>query len=368
MTPIELTVLGLAIIAALSLIYYYLFIFNKLNKAVEGHATSYPAVSVIIAARNERKNLEKFLPSILNQNYPQFEVVVVNDGSFDGTKDLVEEFQKSNPHLKLVDLNLDERYRRGKKFALTLGIKASKFDELLFTDADCRATSKNWIKSMMAAKGTKDIVLGYAPLRQRISPLGAFSYYETFHTGVQYLSYALWGKTYMGVGRNLGYSKNLFFKNKGFATHQHLLSGDDDLFIQEVANTNNVSICLQQDSFMVSDAPTKLGAYFKQKMRHISTSDLYQARYKRLLGYYSSMQLLFILSIIAMALFPKLWIAGASILALKWMIQWFVFFKPAKMLKAKLIAYFLPLFDLLYTVYIIILALFKPFYKTKEWK
>ena len=367
MNSLELAVLSVCCISAISLIAYYLFIFTKLGSFKPTSSNQQPNVSIIISARNERKNLEKNLASILEQDYPIFEVIVVNDGSFDGTKALVEEMQSKYSHLRLVDLNLDERYRKGKKFALTMGIKAAKYDQLLFTDADCIAQD-HWISSMMNAKDDKDIILGYAPLNQKISLTGAMSYYETFHTALQYFSYALKGNAYMAVGRNLSYVKELFFKNKGFATHQHLQSGDDDLFIQEVATKSNVSICIEESSFMYSDGPKNLGAFIKQKMRHISTSPLYKSKYKRLLGYYSLMQILFLVGIIAAVFFPKLWIYAASVVAFKWIIQWIVMFKATQILKAKFIGYFLPFYDIVFSLYLLLMALIRPFYKNKEWK
>lgn len=368
MTPIELILISLLSSATLSLVLYYLLIFSKFKTEKNQAVIDHVPVSVVISSRNERKKLAANLPSILSQDYPNFEVVVVNDGSYDGTKELLEELSQSHSNLKPVELNIDERYHRGKKFALTMGIKAAKNEQLLFTDADCVPSSDQWIKQMMASKTDKAIILGYAPLKQKFGMVAAFSYYETFHTALQYFSYALSGKTYMGVGRNLSYTKELFFKNKGFATHQHILSGDDDLFIQEVANKNNVSVCVDQDAFMYSEAPSGLGAFIKQKMRHISTSSLYQAKFKRLLGYYAFSQLFFVLAAVAAIIYPPTWIIGVCIVGFKYLVQWIVFFRPAMQLKAPYVAYFLPLFDLLNAIYLLLLFILRPFYSNKQWK
>ncbi|MBR9860964.1 glycosyltransferase [bacterium] len=352
---------------ALVLILYYLLIFTKLASYKPAPDSNCPPVSVIIAAKNERKNLEVFLPKILNQDYPEFEVIVVNDGSFDGTSDLLKEMKLQYSKLRTVDLNLEEQYQKGKKFALTMGIKAAKHEQLLFTDADCDPASEFWIKRMME-RGDRPIVLGYAPHKTKNTPLGAMVFYETFHTALQYLSYALKGMPYMGVGRNLSYPKTLFFKNKGFASHQHLLSGDDDLFIQEVATQDNVAICIEPESFMQSAASKGFGAWVRQKQRHISTSDLYKFKYKFLLGFYSFSHVMFYTTLILNIFFKENWIIAGSILGLKWIIQWIVFYKPSKMLNAKTIGYLLPLYDLYYTFILLILGIVKPFYKNKTWK
>ncbi|MFY0643466.1 MAG: glycosyltransferase [Bacteroidia bacterium] len=368
MSPIELILLAVAGFTTLILLYYYLLIFSKINRKSIPTSGDFPAVSIVIAARNEKTNLENKLPLILEQDYSNFEVVVINDGSYDGTSDLLKDFKLRYPHLKVVDLNLDERYRKGKKFAITMGIKAASFDQLLFTDADCVPASNQWIKQMMQAKGDKPIVLGFAPLKHKIGLLGAISYYETFHTALQYLSYAIKGKTYMAVGRNMSYTKKLFFDNKGFATHQHLLSGDDDLFIQEVATKNNVSICLEQDSFMISDAPRKWSKYIKQKGRHLSTSEFYKTKYKRMLGMYSIAHIVLYVSLAICLLYEATYIYAASILAFKWIVQWIVFFKPAMKLRSKFVAFFLPFYDICYTLYLLLFSLLKPFIGTKKWK
>jgi hypothetical protein len=270
-------------------------------------------------------------------------------------------------HLRVVDLHLQEQYQKGKKFALTMGIKAAKYERLLFTDADCEVPGKFWIRDMLSHTADKDIVLGYAPIKAKHNPLGAIVFYETFHTALQYLSYALNGLTYMGVGRNLSYKKQLFFRNKGFASHQHLLSGDDDLFIQEVASRDNVAICITPETFMESVAPKNFSSWIRQKQRHTSTADLYKAKFKWLLAYYSFAQILFYLCIALNIFFPDNWYIAGGILLLKWLVQWTIFYKPALKLNAKRIAIFLPFYDFYYTGYLLLLGLVKPFYRGKTW-
>ncbi|NNJ55361.1 MAG: glycosyltransferase [Bacteroidia bacterium] len=357
--------------SALVLAVYYLYFFSKLKNinSVQGSSNNLPPVSVVISARNEKKNLEEFLPLILNQDYPNFEVIVVNDWSFDGTSELIEKFAKEHNHLKLVKIEVDERFKRGKKFALTMGIKAAKNERLLFTDADCFPKSTNWISAMMQAnEGENDIILGNAPLVTKIGPLGALIKYETFHTAIQYLSYAVRGKTYMGVGRNLSYTKTLFFENKGFASHQHILSGDDDLFIQETASSDNVAVCINSNSFMYSAGPKGIRAWIKQKTRHFSTSSLYKGRFKRLLGLYSLAQIVFFFTAaLGFILFPQQWYFVASFVLLKWLIQWIVMYKPAMQLDAKSVRFLLPILDIFYSLFLILFGILKVFIKPRTW-
>ncbi|WP_225975069.1 glycosyltransferase [Anseongella ginsenosidimutans] len=197
---------------------YYLFIYRKLFSYREGEDGEAPMqpVSVIVAARNEAGNLESYLPAILTQDYPDFEVIVVNDRSYDGTAELLKELKEQYPGLRVVDIPENDKYRQGKKFALTMGVKAAAHELLLFTDADCRPLSPFWIKNMQrgyAHAGT-EIVLGASPYEKRKGLLNAFIRYETFYTAINYLSFALAGMPYMGVGRNLSYKKSLFLNRK----------------------------------------------------------------------------------------------------------------------------------------------------------
>ncbi len=367
MSTLDWVLIGLGSLATLTLLWYYLFFFVKASNHKATQSMSTPACSVIIAAKNERKNLEAHLPLILNQNYPEFEVIVVNDGSYDGSSDLLKVYAQQYGNLKLVDLQLDERYRRGKKFALTMGIKAAQHEHLLFTDADCKPSSKHWIKHMMQAKGENPIVLGIAPLKHKMRLWSLMSQYETFHTALQYISYALRAKTYMGVGRNLSYTKSLFFENKGFASHQHVMSGDDDLFIQEVAKGHNVAVCLHPDSFMWSEAPANFGAYIRQKTRHLSTAKLYKLKFKNLLFNYSLAQLLWTMCAVIGILNPQLYTVLLPILTLKWLFQWIVMGKAALRFQMKSIAYFIPLYDLSYTLYLLFFGAIRPIIKPKKW-
>jgi len=363
-----LALTGISVLSLLILLYYYLSIFNKLRRVKLSVKTTDIPVSIVIAAKNEKSNLEQNLPLILNQDYSNFEVVVINDGSFDGTFDFLDSLAKEHKNLSVRHLDINERFQRGKKFALTIGIKLAKHEQLLFTDADCRPNSEHWIKAMMSAKENKEIVLGNAPLTVKANLLGSIIKYETFHTALQYLTYALAGKTYMGVGRNLSYSKSLFFKNKGFASHQHIQSGDDDLFVQETANPTNVAVCVNPDSFMYSQGPQGFKKWLNQKTRHLSTSKAYLGKYKRLLGVYSVFQILiYITCITSIILQPLYWYIPIAIIGFKWIVQWFVFFKPTRMLDAKKIGYALPYYDVLYTLYLLLFGLIKPFRKQKTW-
>ncbi len=276
---------------------YYWAIFSRLafySKPAANRADK-PAVSVVISARNEYHNLMKNLEPILNQDYPEFELIVVNHASTDESRYFLEELKNKYDYLKVVQIDQDLNFFKGKKFPLSIGIKSAKYDLLLLTDADCSPRSKNWISEMASGYGNKDteIVLGYGPYLKRKGLLNLLIRYDTFMVAVQYLSYALAGLPYMGVGRNLSYRKSLFIKNKGFISHYNIPSGDDDLFINRAANRTNCSIEISPDSFMSSIPKTSFKEWYNQKTRHLSTGILYKTKFKLLLGAFGFSQILF---------------------------------------------------------------------------
>lgn len=232
---------------------------------------------MIICARNEALNLRKHLPFVLNQKYPEFEVIVVNDGSTDLTQDVLDHFAADFPNLKIIWVDPSEKIGKGKKYPLSLGIKNAKFEHLLMTDADCRPRSERWIQLMANGfSGGKEIVLGYGKYERRAGFVNQLVQWDTFFVALQYFSFALAGKPYMGVGRNLAYKKSLFEKVKGFERHVHIASGDDDLFVMEAANRSNVAIVLDHDSHTISRSKENFKDWYNQKSRHLTTGSAYK--------------------------------------------------------------------------------------------
>ncbi len=274
----------------LVLLIFYSFFFQKfLRYKPEAPEKNDLPVSVIICAKDESENLKRNLPLIYTQNYPNFEVVLIDDRSIDDTFDIMQTFKEQYPaKTKLVKVNFndDNRLRGNKKYALTLGIKAASYNHLLFTDADCRPVSSNWIDNMSRHFSQKALILGYGPYAKRSGFLNKLIRYETVQTALQYFSYALKTIPYMGVGRNLAYTKDLFMNNNGFYSHLDVLSGDDDLFVNEVATPQNTAICLSPESFMYSSPKKTWKEFVRQKRRHISTAKHYKKLHQFLLGLY----------------------------------------------------------------------------------
>jgi biofilm PGA synthesis N-glycosyltransferase PgaC len=270
--------------AALQLFYYlWFYLAPVLLKDTVNEQSSRP-VSVIICARNEAENLRKFLPSVLEQDYPNFEVIVVNDCSEDSTDDVLGEFLSKYQNLRVSSINKDPKFAHTKKFAQFIGIKAAVNDLLLFTDADCKPESQNWITTMASAFSEGiDFVLGYGGYLREKGTLNSYIRYDTMFIAMQYLGMAIKGIPYMGVGRNLAWSRPVFFRNKGFGAHNHISSGDDDLFVNANASPSATKVEFRTESHTRSVAASTTGAWVKQKQRHLTTAKFYKLRDKLLL-------------------------------------------------------------------------------------
>lgn len=363
-------ILGLFLLIQL---YYILFVYSKLSRYQIEHdhvGIELLPLTVIICAHNEQDNLREFLPSILKQDYPDFEVIVVNDFSTDDTPWILQEFTDQYPHLKIVDIKEHIRLKHGKKFAVSMGIKASKHQTLVFTDADCAPQSDQWLKEIAAAfRPETEIVLGYSPYFKKKSLLNLLIRFETSHTAMSYLSYALRGNAYMGVGRNMAYKKELFFRNKGFAAHMHIKSGDDDLFVNQNANATNVNIALTPESIVYSAPKTTWKSYYKQKARHSGASTIYKKRHQRMLATQLLSAALFYVALIAVAIaFPIYWYIPLAAYFLRLVAQWTIFTPIYKKLEVKELIWWLPLVDFIYYFYICINGLFSRKKKKISWK
>ncbi|MEO5967048.1 MAG: glycosyltransferase [Ferruginibacter sp.] len=316
-------------------IFYYLFFFSRLAfyKKKEAEISQTHPVSVVICARDEAGNLARNLPGSLVQAYKTtHEVIVVNDNSFDDSKYLLEEFKKDFKQLQVVELTQEAQMIPGKKFPLSVGIKTAKNEIVLLTDADCIPASENWIETMQSAYvENKEIVLGYGAYEKSKGVLNKLIRWETFHTALQYMSYAIAGIPYMGVGRNLSYKKTVFFRHKGFSSHNNVPGGDDDLFINKAANKNNTTIEIHPDSFTLSKPASTWSQWVQQKQRHYTTSKFYKPLHKWLLGLYSFSHFFYFPALVASAIFYD-WKISLAIFVFRSIIQAITFNKTMKKL------------------------------------
>ncbi|PJE43918.1 MAG: glycosyl transferase family 2 [Flavobacterium sp.] len=350
---------------------YYIVVFGKFSFAKPQNVNPKRVpISVIVCAKNEEENVKKFVPLLAEQDYHTFEIVLIDDASSDNTLEIFEEFEKQYPNIKLVKVENNEAFWGNKKFALTLGIKAAKYEYLLFTDADCYPTSKDWITSMSAQfTQQKNIVLGYGAY-EKISNsfLNKIIRFETLLTATQYFSWAKIGKPYMGIGRNMAYKREEFFKVRGFMDHMKIRSGDDDLFINQAANGDNTTICYVPDSFTYSTPKTRFKDWFTQKRRHVSTAKHYKLFDRNQLGLFYLSQLLFLLLPIVLLAFQYQWIAVVSIIGFRYLFAWLTLGFAAGKLKEKDVMYWFPIIEIVLIFTQLNVFITNTFSKPVHWK
>jgi cellulose synthase/poly-beta-1,6-N-acetylglucosamine synthase-like glycosyltransferase len=284
---------GLLMLVCCIQLFYYLYFFRHLafykTPPARSQFLQHP-VSVVVCARDEAANLARNLPGVLLQQYPTTnEVIVVNDNSADETRYMLAELQKKYRKLQIIELTQEAKHIDGKKFPLSVGIKEARHEVLLLTDADCMPATEHWMYLMQHAFDIGiEVVLGYGAYQKQPGMLNKLIRFETFHTALQYLSYALAGNPYMGVGRNLAYRRKTFFNNKGFAAINHIPSGDDDLFVNKVATGQNTAVVINPDAFTLSAPKQTWAEWIKQKRRHYTAGKFYKWKHKWLLGVYTA--------------------------------------------------------------------------------
>jgi len=352
----EILVVTFAIVVLLQILYYvtlfFRFSFHK-PKATEPQANL--PVSIVITAKNDAHLLIKTLPEIFNQDYPQFEVVVVNDNSDDETPQLVRDLQNRFANLRLLNLESSVTNIKGKKFPLSLGIKAADYEHILLTDADCLPASNQWVKLMARHfNDTTKIVLGYSNIRKKAGLLNALIRFDKLHQAIQYFSYCLAKIPFMGVGHNLAYTKTIFFKNKGFASQNHLQFGDDDLFVNQVANDRNCAIEYEKEARTISRSGANFSHWFQLKTFRSKTRKLYRKTNRFLLNFYYFLMTFFYI-VLGLAIYTSIdsliyLLILSGIFIIKFAVQYVCFaFASAKLDEKKLVPHIL-FFDIVFSV------------------
>jgi glycosyltransferase involved in cell wall biosynthesis len=352
-------------------LFYYVFVFGKFSfyKSTKQVAENLP-VSVIVCAKNEEENVKKFVPILASQDYSKFEIVLIDDASSDETLEVFEEFEKKYANVKLVKVENNEAFWGNKKFALTMGIKAAKYDNLLFIDADCYPNSNQWISEMASHfSKEKTIVLGYGKYQKiKGSFLNKIIRFETLLTATQYFSWAKKGNPYMGVGRNMAYNRSEFFAVNGFVEHMKIRSGDDDLFINQAANAVNTDNCYSLESFTISEPKTTFKSWVVQKRRHVATAKYYKFFDKFQLSVFYLSQIAFLFLAIFLLITLYQWIIVVIIVAFRYLFSWLVLGYSSAKLNEKDVMYWFPIIEivLIFTqLYVFILNIFS---KQVTWK
>lgn len=276
------TLIGIYAFCWLFQMFYHLFFMLKPSQqsVINNNSTQKP-LSVIICAKNEARNLEKFIPKICQQDYSTYEVIVVNDCSTDDTEMVLAQLKTQFTNLYYTSIPSSRQHYQGKKLALTIGIKAANHEHLVFTDADCYPASDTWLQNISCQfSDEKNIIIGHGRFEKKKSLFNLFLRYETFWNAVQYMGFALRGRPFMAVGRNMAYTKSLFLDKDVFKPYLNLASGDDDLFMRACANKQNTAVQLNYNSQTISLAPRNFGEWVQRKSRHLTTAPKYKLNIK----------------------------------------------------------------------------------------
>lgn len=349
--------------------YLLLFLYQFQKERKKKPPVPVQSVSIIICAHNEEQNLRALIPLLLEQNHPSFEIVVVEDRCHDGTLDYLMEVAREHPQVRVVRVLQQPNHVNGKKFGLTLGIKAARYGCLLFTDADCRPRSIEWITRMGEHfDGDLQIVLGFSAYRKTSGLLNSFIRFETFLTGMQYVALAWSGMPYMGVGRNLAYRKSLFLNNKGYHNHLDVTGGDDDLFVNRHATKLNTGISIGEDALVYSFPKTTVKEFYVQKLRHLSAGKRYTFLTKVVLGLFSGSWIATWFFVLPAGILTHhfYWIAG--VFGVRWIIMIFLFHMASRKLGDPFEAWKAPFLDFIYAFYYLVAGTVALLSKKVRWK
>ena len=369
--PFMIVFLTLIIVTCIQLFYYLWYYLAVALYKPSAASTAKPPVSVIICARNEAENLNNFLPAILEQNYPDYEVIVVNDCSEDNSYNVLGEYLVKYPHLKVSSVYKDPKFTHNKKLAQLIGIKAAKNELLVFTDADCKPESDQWLTTIASRFSQKTLfVLGYGGYFQQKGLLNAFIRYDCMTIAMQYFGMAIKEAPYMGVGRNLAYKRSLFFENRGYGAHNQLVSGDDDLFVNGNATAENTEVEFSHCSHTRSVPAATFKTFFKQKRRHLTTAPYYKLSDKVRLLVEPLTRVVFYAALIFLLINRFMWPYVLGIFGIRLCVQIITLILVAKKLNERKIVAFSLFFDIFSPIMNAVFYLCKPGRRTgaTKWK
>lgn len=332
------------------------------------HDRASVSVSILVCARNEEKNLQALIPLLLGQKHPDFEVIVVNDRSTDGTRELLKRQSQANPRLRFINIDILPAGWNGKKNALSQGIKLARNEVVLLTDADCKPVSANWANNMTLQFDDRcEIVLGYSPYLKTSGLLNTFIRFETLLTGIQFAGLARIGLPYMGTGRNLAYRRSFFLEHGGFDGLMDVTGGDDDLWVNRHATRTNTRIRLGRESLVYSVPEVTWKLFLNQKLRHLSVGVRYRTLHRLLLGLFHGSLILSWFLGIACLVYPGLTFTAVSAIGLRFLILTGTIVVASRQFGDKFSPWPVMFLDFLYVIYYISTGLRALLAKKIQW-
>jgi len=309
-------------------------------------SNSLPPATIVITAHNQISGLEENLLLYLGQDYPNFEVLVVNDNSDDGSGDLLKEYMQIYPRLHIVELTQSLNWFKGKKFPLSLGIKSANNDLVVITDAHCKPASHLWLQEMVSAyKPETEIVLGYSTY-DIPSKINIWLRFWNFFDALFYFAMAQWGMPFKGVGKNLSYRRKLFYKQKGFISHYTISVGDDELFINKAATSKNTSWRISKDSVMRSVKEITFGAWWKKEITRLMLREYFKTGHRFILSFNALTIIVFYVLFVVLLTLKAGWIMILSIFVLRLISQLIVYGYAQKRFGEKKLLLLTPFFEI----------------------
>lgn len=372
-----LILLALLVVSFIALCLYYGLLWlrvGRCKKDVVSHqssvAGSKPSVSIVMVVHNEAEFLKKSLPYLLEQDYPDFEVVIVDYKSTDDTHFVLKVCADNYPQLKPISFHKDVNMFQGKKYPLSIGIKSATKEVILLTEAECTPCSFNWISHMMEGYcGGMQMVLGYNLVKSSGNLLGAFQQYENMVYSASYLGSAMMGMPYTATGRNLSYRRNFFFKKGGFISHYSIPDGADDLFVNQNANSGICALVMHKDAVVSSEPRSTFNLWHQDRTHRLYTRRYYGLKDRLLLSIYPLSQLVFLVALILLfvgQVFPWQLLLGFLLLKIIWQIVCSI--PLAKLFEIKKIHFFAPFFELYFLITNTFLTCFALRRKNKQWR
>ncbi|MBR6904753.1 MAG: glycosyltransferase [Bacteroidales bacterium] len=284
------------VITLIQLVYYYViygrFAFHRKKSALGFRDIP---VSVVIVVRDDAALAVQNLPLLLEQQYSSYEIVIVNDRSRDEhSLQAIREYKDRFPNIKLVDLSTAVSTSRGKKMAISMGVKCATYDHILLTSPDCKPASRLWLSKMAQNfQFQQRIVLGYNTFEKKKGIYSHFLHFDNLISAVQYFAHALMHSTYRGDLNNVAFVRPLFYKQNGFIAYNHLLYGEEDIFIHRASTPNNVAVEFDPDAVTLQQHSPSYGYWRLHKVSLFFTRKFNSLKNRILLSGYELTNLLF---------------------------------------------------------------------------
>lgn len=361
-------------------IYYFRFLKLKPNKISLDLSVKKP-ISVVIAIGNEHEQLRQNLPFFFNQNHPEFEVVVVIDGSDRDLVYIMDEFEKLHPNLKIVNFEWSKNFFVSRKFAESVGIKSATHDRILLSHITTRPASPEWISQMSRTlSDNKKIIIGYHTLASKTSFSNAFVRFETFFYTLRYLRSVLSGRPFTASSKNLAFHRSLFYETKGIEQFYNVNTGDENMFVTRAATKANTGIEVHPNAFVKEQETVTFAEWFAKKIRHrvllkefkfsnrleLAVQDWFMALFH--LTAFAILGCFFLPKTHVFAVPLEILILAGGIVFLKFLIQFAVFKCMMSVFKERGFLLLIPLFNLIKLFILPILFFVGLFTKRITWK